>query len=269
MVVRVVAFAADEVKISGQLYLPGDAGASPYPTVCICHGIPHGTPDINLAPDDGGYPALAERICREGFAVLTFRFRGVGDSGGNFDIMDWTRDLAAAVDYLWVLPDVDRSHLALVGFSGGAAVSVYIAAQDTRISSLAACACPAEFDSLKDGFAGGESIIDYYRGIGIIRDRDFPHSDQEWLDNFSLVSPIEYISGIAPRPLLLLHGSRDEVVDVSHAYRLYERASEPKKLVIIDGAGHRLRRDERALMVIINWLKAHCGGVSTPPESGR
>ena len=256
MIIRVVAFAADEVKISGQLYLPGDGGEPPYPTVCICHGIPHGAPDANPDPDDGGYPALAERICREGFAVLIFRFRGVGDSGGNFDILGWTRDLGAAVDYLWVLSEVDRSHLALLGFSGGAAVSVCVAAQDSRVSSVAACACPAEFDSLKDAFAEGESIIEHFRGIGIIRDRDFPYSDEEWLDNFSLVSPIKHVSGIAPRPLLLLHGSQDEVVDVSHAYRLYTQADEPKEIVVIDGAGHRLRRDEQAVAVIIDWLKA-------------
>lgn len=256
MIVRVVAFAADEIKISGQLYLPGDGGEPPYPTVCICHGIPHGVPDANPDPDDGGYPALAERICREGFAVLIFRFRGVGDSGGNFDILGWTRDLGAAVDYLWVLPEVDRSHLALLGFSGGAAVSVCVTAQDSRVSSVAACACPAEFDSLKAVFAEGESIVEHFRGIGIIRDRDFPYSDEEWLGNFSLVSPLKYVSGIAPRPLLLLHGSQDEVVDVNHAYRLYAQANEPKEIVVIDGAGHQLRRDERAVAVIINWLKA-------------
>lgn len=256
MITRVVAFAADEIKISGQFYLPGDGGEPPYPTVCICHGIPHGAPDANPDPGDGGYPALAERICREGFAVLIFRFRGVGDSGGNFDILGWTRDLRAAVDYLWVLPEVDCSHLALLGFSGGAAVSVCVAAQDGRVSSVAACACPAEFDSLKDAFAEGESIIEHFRGIGIIRDRDFPYSDEEWLGNFGLVSPLKYVSGIAPRPLLLLHGGQDEVVDVSHAYQLYAQAGEPKEIVVIDGAGHRLRRDERAVVVIIDWLKS-------------
>jgi len=256
VIIRVVAFAVDEIKISGQLYLPGDGGEPPYPTVCICHGIPHGAPDANPDPNDGGYPALAERICREGFAVLIFRFRGVGDSGGNFDILGWTRDLGAAVDYLWVLLEVDRSHLALLGFSGGAAVSVCVAAQDSRVSSVAACACPAEFDSLKDAFAEGKSIIEHFRGIGIIRDRDFPYSDEEWLDNFNLVSPFKYVSGIAPRPLLLLHGSQDEVVDVSHAYRLYAQADGPKEIVVIDGAGHGLRRDERVVAVIIDWLKA-------------
>ena len=72
-----------------------------------------------------------------------------------------------------------------------------------------------------------------------------------------MVSPIEYVAGVAPRPLLLVHGSQDEIVDVSHAYKLYDRAREPKQILIIDGAGHRLRQNDRAVAIIIDWLKSH------------
>ena len=256
MIIRAVNFAADDIKLSGQLYLPEDAGVPEYPTVCVCHGIPCDSPGVKPEPGDGGYPALAERICREGFAVMIFRFRGVGDSGGNFDIDGWTRDLKAAVDYLWVLSEVDRFRLTLLGYSGGAAVSVCVAAGDDRVSSVAACACPADFDSLKNSLADYESTVKHFRRIGIIRDKDFPPSDEEWLDGFSKIRPIEFVSRISPRPLLLVHGGKDELVDVSHAHRLYGRAGEPKAISVIDGAGHRLRRDERAVASVIEWLKA-------------
>lgn len=124
----------------GQLFLP-DIEAK-YPLACICHGVPSGNPPD---PADGGYPALAERVCNEGFGVFIFNFRGTGDSGGNFDLLGWTRDLQAVVDYLWDMDSVDRSRFSLVGFSAGAAVSVYVASKDKRISGVAACACPANF----------------------------------------------------------------------------------------------------------------------------
>ena len=89
-------------------------------------------------------------------------------------------------------------------------------------------------------------------------DRDFPGSAEEWFDGFNVINPIEYIAGIAPRPLLLVHGSRDETVDVSHAHRLYERAGDPRQIVIVDGAGHRLRQNDRAMAISIDWLKSHC-----------
>lgn len=239
----------DGINIVGQLYLP--AGDAPYPTVCTCHGIPAGIPD----PNDKGYASLAEYLCSNGLAVLIFNFRGAGASGGNLDMLGWTRDLGAAIDYLYALPEVDKSRLWLLGFSGGAAVSVYVAAGDKRISSVAACACPAEFDFSSQG-DNPRSLIDHYREIGTIRDNDFPPSPEEWLDGFERVKPISYIARISPRPLLIVHGSQDEIVSVDDARRLYTKAGEPKKLVIIEGAGHRLRRDERAMAVVRDWLKA-------------
>ncbi len=237
----------DGINIAGRLYLPD--GQIPCPTVCVCHGVPAGIP----VPADGGYPLLAERICHEGFAVFIFNFRGTGASGGNFDMPGWTRDLQAVVDYLWALPQVD--YLSLLGFSAGAAVSMFVASADSRVSSIVTCACPAEF-TLFTKVDDSQSVIDHFRSIGIIRDNDFPHSIEEWLDGLRRISPIDYVAGIAPRPLLLVHGDKDDVVDVSHAHRLFDKAGEPKQIVIVDGAGHRLRQDDRTMAIVINWLKS-------------
>lgn len=245
---QAVTLDVEGIKITGQLYLPGEVGQSSYSTVCVCHGIPARLPD----PGDRGYPLLAEKICREGFAVMIFNFRGTGTSGGNLDILGWTRDLKAVLDYLWALPEVDRSRLALIGFSGGAAVSVYVASRDSRISYLVACACPARFTFPEEP----QSLIEHFRNLGAIRDENFPTSAQQWLDGFQAVSPVRYIASISPRPLLLVHGSQDDVVPVTQAREVYDGAGEPKQLIIIDGAGHRLRQDERAMAAAIDWLKS-------------
>lgn len=251
--VRQIVLDVEGITIFGQLYLP--VGKAPYPIVCICHGIPGGIRD----PEDKGYPLLAERICDEGFAVLLFNFRGTGASGGNLDILGWTRDLKAVIDYLWTLPEVAKPHLSLLGFSGGAAVSIYVAAQDSRIPCVAACACPAEFTFITE-VDKPQAVVDHFREIGTIRDENFPQSAEEWLNGFRLICPIEYVAGIAPRPLLLVHGSKDGTVDVSHAHRLYDRAGEPKKMIIIEGAEHALRQDDRAITIVLGWLKSLCQG---------
>lgn len=249
MQTRLVTLEVDGLNIVGQLYLP--PGDMPYPTVCVCHGIPAKVPD----PNDRGYALLAEQICSNGFAVLIFNFRGARASGGNLDILGWTRDLKAMVDYLSALPEVDSSRFYLLGFSGGAAVSVCVAAQDGRVSAVVACACPAEFTFFTE-VEEPQSLIDHFRSIGTIRDDDFPASVREWLNGFKLVKPINYVAQISPRPLLLVHGSKDETVEVSHARRLYARAGEPKQLVIVEGAGHRLRQNDEAMAVVISWLKS-------------
>lgn len=241
------------IKIVGEIHLP--TGGGPFPAVCICHGIPSGKPkDV----DDGGYPELAQQMCRRGFAALIFNFRGAGESGGNFNLVGWTCDLKAAIDYLWESPEVDRSRLSLLGFSGGAAVAIYIAAQDTRVSCVTACACPAEFTFLSE-VDEPEKVVDHFRSIGVIRDDVFPTSAKEWLDGFDEVRPADHVARIAPRPLLLVHGDRDETVPVEQARWLYREAGEPKKLVIINGAGHRLRQDRRAMKQVMDWLGNHFG----------
>jgi len=248
MINKDVSLQVENINIEGRLYLPGRGERTPYPAVCVCHGIPSGNPPD---PSDGGYPLLAERICNEGFAVLIFNFRGTGNSGGNIDMVGWARDLKAAINYLYALSEIDKPCLSLLGFSGGAAVSVYVASQDKRVSAVIACACPAEFN-----FSDPLPIIDRFRSIGVIRDSDFPQSAEEWINGFKLVSPVEAAAGIAPMPLLLVHGNRDEVVNVSQAYKLYAGAGEPKQIIVVDGAGHRLRQDDRAMAIVIDWLKS-------------
>ena len=249
--VRKVVLEVDGLKIIGQLHLPDRSDQTPYPTVCICHGIP----SERHNPRWRGYRPLAEKIGRQGFVVFTFNFRGTGSSSGNFDILGWTRDLKAVIDYLCHLPEVDRSRLSLLGFSGGAAVSIYVSAHDSRVSSVVSCACPTEFALLTEGI-DSSSLINHFRDINAIRDNDFPYSAEEWFNDFKLFCPIKYVTGIAPRPLLLVHGSKDELVEVSHAHRLYDRAGEPKQITIVKGAGHRLRRSNRAMTTVIDWLKS-------------
>lgn len=250
MKIKEVTLKVDSLKIEGRFYVPDGAGQPPYPALCICHGIPSGRP---ADAGEGGYPLLAERFCHQVFAVFIFSFRGTGNSGGNLDMLGWARDLKAAVDYLCTLPEVDRSHLFLLGFSGGAAVSVYLASDDSRISGVAACACPAEL-----GFGDPLPLIEHFRNIGVFRDKGFPSSAAEWLNGFRIISPLEHIARIAPRPLLLVHGSQDDTVPVSNAYQLLARAGEPKHLIIIDGAGHHLRQNDRAIGIVSNWLKSQC-----------
>ena len=248
MCTKEITLKVDGLNIAGRLYLP--AGKMPYPAVCVCHGVPARIPD----PSDRGYGLLAEQLCQHGFSVLIFNFRGTGASGGNLDMLGWARDLKAVIDYLVTLPEVDRSRFCLLGFSGGAAVSVYVAAQDDRVSSVAACACPAEF-KLFTRIDKAQSLLDHFRSIGVIRDNDFPHSVPEWLNGFERVSPVSYVAKISPRPLLLVHGSQDETVDVSQAHKLYAQAGEPKQLIIVDGAGHRLRHSAEAMAIVLDWLK--------------
>ena len=250
MEVKPIRLKSGGLTLAGEVYFP--RGGKPCPALCICHGIPN----VAYNPADRGYATLAGRFCAAGFVTLLFNFRGAGKSEGNLDLLGWTEDLTAALDFLHCLDRVDRPRLGLLGFSGGAAVGVYVAAHDARVSLLAACACPADFSFAEDGTSLA-ARIQRFRDIGAIRDRDFPPSIEEWRRGFETVLPIRWIDKIAPRPLLLVHGGADETVPVRQAHELYHKAGEPKTLAIIPGAGHKLRLEEAAMTAVLDWLKAH------------
>jgi len=249
---RVISFESGGIEIKGQVYIPYSQDSQPAPALCLCHGIPRGGPPD---PSDPGYPALAERFSQAGFLTAIFNFRGTGDSEGNFDIAGWTKDLVAALDHLGNMNEVDRRKISVMGFSAGAAVSVYVASRDSRISSLITLACPAQFRFATD-HQSAESAIAQFRHIGIIKDESFPPSLAAWMAGFNEVKPIEWIDKVSPRPLLIIHGTQDDVVDPISARALYERAGEPKEIMLIEGAGHRLRLVEQAMDGALKWLIA-------------
>jgi len=251
MEIREICLKADGLKLAGELYIPSRDKI--HPALCICHGIPAVPPN----PTDKGYTLLAQRFCHAGFITLIFNFRGTGKSEGNLDILGWSRDLQAALDFLYNLEEVDKNRFYLLGFSGGAAVSVYTAAHDRRVSSVVTCACPADFRSLRQRETSLDTI-QRFRQIGVIRDKDFPPSIKEWEGGFETVTPINWIDKISLRPLLLVHGDADELIPLGHAHKLYHKAKEPKELKIIPGARHKIRLEEEAVAFVLDWLKARC-----------
>lgn len=249
MKIEPIFWKSDGLTIRGEIYHPSDL-PGPFPALILCHGIPAKV----KGPDDRGYPLLAERFCREGFLVLIFNFRGAGLSEGDFDILGWARDLEKGLNTLYLRPEVDRKRVFLMGFSGGAAVSLYVAARHKEVAAVVSCASPAEFRDLSTA-KGLEDFLIYARDVGIIRSPDFPRSRDEWKKSFKTVRPIDWIDRIPPRSLLLIHGTRDDVVRVSHARRLCDKVKGKAELFIIEGAGHRLRVEEKAMEKALEWLK--------------
>ena len=240
---------SDGLNILGELYLPEERTGS-FPALILCHGIPAKV----KGPDDRGYPLLAERFSRAGFLVLIFNFRGAGVSEGDFDLLGWARDLEKGLNTLYLRPDVNRKRIYLMGFSAGGAVSIFVAAQHREVAGVVSCASPAEFRDLSTA-RGLEDFLAHARDVGLIKDPGFPRSVEEWKKSFKTVRPIDWIDRIPPRPLLLIHGTQDDVVRVSHAHRLSEKVKGKAELFIVEGAGHRLRVEEEAMEKASKWLK--------------
>ena len=241
-------FTSGTLKLYSELYVPASVDED-RPVVCLCHGIPA----VPHNPAERGYGLLAERFCSAGYVTFVFNFRGAGLSQGNLDIFGWTQDLNAAVNALYDLKEVSKPRICVIGFSGGAAAGIYGAAHDERISAVISCACPGHFKILS-GKEAAMQTIERFRDIGTIRDASFPVSLDDWVQGWAEVSPDRWIGKIAPHPVFMMHGDRDDIVPVEQAHELYQRANDPKRLQIIPGAGHRLRAEEEAVALMLQWI---------------
>lgn len=232
-------------------------GTGEKPMLVLCHGIPRGETsnrEEGVRAEDEGYPGLARRCVKEGFTTFHFNFRGTGESEGNFDLKGWTRDLAAFLDYWKRREEGAKKGFYLWGFSAGAAVSTCVAAEEEVVKGVALAACPAQFHSL---FSREEitQIIDRFRQGGLIRDPLFPPLPEKWFEDLLSVNPLQKIDRIAPRPLLIVHGTEDELIPSRHAHSLYEKAGHPKKVFIMPGAKHQLRKHKETVQRCLEWFK--------------
>lgn len=171
----------------------------------------------------------------EGFSVLLYDFRGHGWSERariTFGLKE-TSDLTAALDFAQAR--ADGLPLVLVGESMGAAVSLLVAADDPRVAAVIAD-CPfARLDEpihrrlvLLFGPTLGEVLSAPTRRVG---ERLLGVSPEA-------IAPEEAIVRIAPRPVLLIHGTDDQLIPVSHVHRLHDASEGHAEVWTVPGARH-------------------------------
>ena len=164
---------------------------------------------------------------------------------------EFTEDLKAVIN--WLEQEYAPQGIVLVGFSGGGSVAIYHTAQDPRINALVSISSPANFSALGVDRIP-ELLIKNFKEIGIIRQPDFPPDLSRWLKEFEEIAPIKWIDKVSPRPLLIIHGEKDELVPKNQAEALFNKAKEPKELYWIKDGVHRLRTDPRVWEKIKSWL---------------
>ena len=222
------------------------------PGLVLCHGFPTGA--LGAAASGQTYPELADRLAAEaGWTVLSFNFRGTGASDGDFSLGGWLTDVRSAVDHLLATGTVGGVWLA--GASTGGSLAICEASEDERVLGVAALSARADFD---DWAAHPRRFLEHVRAIGLVRHRDFPRRMDEWTRELKELRPLAQAAKLAPRPLLVMQGSDDDLVPGLDARALAD-CHGSAELRIINGAGHGLRHDPRAIAVLLGWLERQSG----------
>ena len=227
-------------RIVGNLHLPYEKA----PCIITLHGL-------ESSKDSGKWPVIAARLYDAGYACLRFNFRGCSGgaekSEGEFEDVSLTgriRDYKGALQYLKETDRVDMRRLGVIGSSFGGLVA--IAAQDKRIKAMVILSTPYTMLQPQKEADG------YYE---LPSGRRIKQGFFEDLRTYDVLQAIRS----AP-PILILHGSSDEVVPLEHARRLYEAAPEPKRLEIVGGADHVFSRRDHLSNVIelsLEWFKTY------------
>ena len=189
---------ADGVQLTGW-YARADAGK---PSVLYFHGN---------AGNLSGRSKRFQTILASGFGLLAASYRGYPGSEGSPGERQLIADGLALYDWL----SRQNDQVVVHGESLGTGIAVAVAAaRDARAVVL-----EAPFTAAVDIAAKQYP----WMPVGVLMKDQF--RSREWIGNVS-------------EPLLIVHGSDDQVIPVEYGKQLFALAGEPKSLAIIDGAVH-------------------------------
>ena len=222
-------------KVSHVLHLPERIPAS---CVVACHGL-------GASKDSDKYVLLGREFPRHGFALCRFDFRGCGESDGSYadsTVAGRIRDLHAVLELLAGHPALD-GRFGLLGSSMGGFVALLVAREMPGLIPVVTWNCPATL-----------------RGLEARR-----HGDVAGLGSafFAELETRRYADAPPGIPwTLTIQGDRDEVVPPEHGHILYSQAADPRRLVILEGADHRLTEMAhrmRAVEESLRWFEKRLG----------
>lgn len=264
-----VRFYSDGIQLVGYIYRPEDlAPGEKRSGILLCHGF--GAHQERYLPD------IASYLCRQGYVVMTFDYRGFGESDGprwRLIPLEQVTDIRNALTFLQIQEAVAPSSVGLYGTSFGGANVVYAAAFDQRVKCVVSVVGVGNGErwmrSLRRAYEWADLLHDLEEdwkqrvltGQSRIVDRlelmltdpataaeaakileQFPtsctHLPLETGQAVIDYHPDEVAWKIAPRPILFIVAEKDVLVPNYITREVYDNALEPKKWVSIPNCSH-------------------------------
>src|SRR4051812_29176507 len=205
------------------------------------------------------FAQLARGLAENGFLVLRYDKRGVGQSGGRSErvtLQDYTDDLITIVKWLAKRKDIDPRRITVAGHSEGGAVAMHAAAREEPISSLVLIAAP--------GVPGGDLILEQQKHAldlmgaseaerkaktelqtriqeAVINDKGWEsippqlraQADTPWFKSLLLFDPAKVMEKL-DQPILIIQGDLDQQVFPHNADQLAALARTRKKSLPVE-----------------------------------
>lgn len=132
----------DSITLAGTLTFPKEGDNFPAIVLISGSGAQNRDEEIfNHKP----FLVIADYLTRNGFAVLRFDDRGVGESEGVYSdatTFDFAEDVRAAVNYLRTRKEINKNKIGLIGHSEGGMIASIVASSNDNIAFLVLMAGP-------------------------------------------------------------------------------------------------------------------------------
>jgi len=266
MEIKPVTFYSGECLLQGDLYLSPESSNEKAAGIILCQGFA-GTKDMFL-------PDYAKKFAENGYIVLTFDYRGFGKSEGEAGRLVpkmQVEDIKNALSFLEAYDAIDPARIGIWGTSYGGANAIMVAADDKRIKCLVVQVTFGDGERVitsnmsleeiikfkntlkkmeeKKRLTGKEMMVPVTKILSDEQSKQFFKEHAEEFPGFNVKIPfltiLETINYKPEQqlqnvniPILIVGAENDLVNPVKESSYLYEKAKEPKELMIIKDATH-------------------------------
>jgi uncharacterized protein len=223
------------------------ATAPEQPVIIILHGIA-----AHRAEPAERVFGITRELIDQGYNILTFDFRGHGESEGEHTSAGLyeKNDLLGAIDF--IRKKGISGKIGVLGFSMGAAISLLTAAESQDIAAVVADSSFVDIVSILKWKLSRWSFLSKL----IIPFLTF-FARLMYRFDITGVKPLEAIRSISV-PVFIIHGGRDRVIPVEHAYRLKKACKNLNDLLwVVPEANHTgafFIHTEEYLSKVINFF---------------
>jgi uncharacterized protein len=223
------------------------AGDGRFPAVLFLHGFPGSEKNVDVQ----------RALLLNGVGSFALHFQGAWGSEGRYTFSGLVPQALAALKFLRAKKWVDAKRTALFGFSMGGWTAINAGALDRRVKGVVAIAPVGGKEMVAPGTR--DVVLKHSQPLRIKSaaslNRDFARAVTE-RDPAAAAAALKC-------PLLLVHGTKDDVVPYPISQRIFAAARDPKTLVKAEGAAHDfLDRREWLTGIASQWLLAQLGVLS-------
>ncbi|MDU4960568.1 MAG: YqiA/YcfP family alpha/beta fold hydrolase [Sporomusaceae bacterium] len=218
------------------------SGAEADSALVICHGF--------RGSKDGGGRAimLADAVASLGVTVVRFDFTP------HETLTQQIVEIGSVVEFC---RECIGTRIFLLGRSMGGSAALAFAARDGGVAGLCLWATPWD---LAETFqlSLGEHYHKLAQGEGVVLEDEYGRAalDPKLIADMRRYDLRECVRSLTDTPLLILHGDKDAVVPLRQARTLYQLATGPKQLIVIEGGDHQLAGHyEQSQRALLSWLK--------------